>query len=64
MKPGQIVLSVILALGILGTPLPSDGQQPAKVYLIGFLVGGPTTAVYPTMVRNREAVVEGLRERG
>jgi ABC-type uncharacterized transport system substrate-binding protein len=64
MRPRRIALSVILAFTLVAAPLPSDGQQPAKVYRIGFLVGGPTTPVYPAMVRNREAVVEGLRERG
>jgi ABC-type uncharacterized transport system substrate-binding protein len=64
MKPRKIVLSVILAFGLLAAPLPSDGQQPAKVYRIGYLVGGPATPVSPTQARNREAVVEGLRERG
>jgi putative ABC transport system substrate-binding protein len=64
MKPREIALSVILALGLLAAPLPSDGQQPAKVYRIGFLVGGPATPVSPTQARNREAVVEGLREHG
>lgn len=37
MKPSAAVLSVILALGILAAPSPSPGQQPGKVYRIGYL---------------------------
>ncbi len=37
MKPSEVVLSVILTLGLFATPVPSPGQQPAKVYRIGFL---------------------------
>ena len=64
MKLRGVALTFILALALLAAPLPSDGQQPAKVYRIGFLMGGPATSVSPTQARNREALVEGLRERG
>jgi putative ABC transport system substrate-binding protein len=64
MKPREIALSVILVFVLVAAPLPSGGQQQGKVYRIGFLVGGPATPSNPTQARNREAVVEGLRERG
>jgi ABC-type uncharacterized transport system substrate-binding protein len=70
MKPGQIALSVILACGLVAAPLPSDGQQPAKVYRIGYL--GATQAPLeqtpqhcPTRGdRLWQAFEEGLREHG
>jgi putative ABC transport system substrate-binding protein len=62
MKLREIALSGILALGLLAAPLPSDGQQPAKVYRIGWL-GGVGLAT-PEGVRQSKAFVEGLRERG
>ena len=64
MKLREIALSVILAFGLVAAPLPSDGQQPAKVYRIGFLVAHPFTPAIPVLARNWEAFVEGLRERG
>jgi putative tryptophan/tyrosine transport system substrate-binding protein len=64
MKLREIALSVILGFALLAAPLPSDGQQPAKVYRIGFLVAGPATPPSPAYARKREAFVEGLRERG
>ncbi len=41
MKPRAAALSVILALALLAAPVPSPGQQPAKVYRIGWLGVGP-----------------------
>lgn len=38
MKPRAAALSVILALALLAAPVPSNGQQPAKVYRIGYLL--------------------------
>jgi putative ABC transport system substrate-binding protein len=64
MKLREIALSVILALGILAAALPPDGQQPAKVYRIGLLFSGLPTPASPAQARNREAMIEGLRERG
>ena len=64
MKPSQIVLSVILAFGLLAAPLPSDGQEPAKVYRIGYLGSVRPTPASPGQARNWEALVGGLRERG
>jgi ABC-type uncharacterized transport system substrate-binding protein len=64
MKSSQIMLSVILALGLLAARLPSDGLQPAKVYRIGYLAPGPPTPESPTRVRIWAAFLEGLRERG
>ena len=37
MKPRAAVLSLILALGLFAPPVSSHGQQPAKVYRIGWL---------------------------
>ena len=64
MKPRQIVLSVILAFALLASALPSDGQQPVKLYRIGYLGGSPTTPTSPLQARNREVMIEGLRQRG
>jgi putative ABC transport system substrate-binding protein len=72
MKAKPIVLSVILAFGLVAAPLPSDGQQPAKVYRIGFLSGNmfaPTEDMHPQKCPATgnppwQAFVEGLRERG
>jgi len=44
MKPSEVALSVILALVLLAAPVPSDGQQPGKVYRIGLLRGGAPPA--------------------
>ncbi len=70
MKPRVATLSVILALALLAAPLPSYGQQPGKVYRIGYL--GLSGGGYPTDShqcprpgnRNWQAWVGGLRERG
>ena len=64
MKLREIALSVILGFALLAAPLPSDGQQPAKVYRIGVLGGGLPTPASPAQARRWEALVEGLRERG
>jgi len=64
MKPIEIVLSVILCFGVLAAPSPSNGQQPEKVYRIGILFSGLPTPATPAQGRNREAMIEGLRERG
>jgi len=34
---------MVLAIGLVAVPLPSDGQQPAKVYRIGWLSTGRST---------------------
>ena len=62
MKPREIVLSVVLAFGLVAAPLPADSQQPGKVYRIGILGSSPTTASRAVPVY--EAFAEGLRERG
>ena len=59
-----------LALGLLAAPIPSEAQQPGKVYRIGFL--GVSTLGYDLDAKNcpREgspswqAFMAGLRERG
>jgi putative ABC transport system substrate-binding protein len=71
-KPSKGVLSVALALGLLAAPLPSDAQQPGKVYRIGYLGANgfaPTEERHPqkcpmTGTQNWQAWIEGLRERG
>jgi len=64
------VLSVSLALTLLTAPVPSPGQQPGKVYRIGWLSGGlsPKDAT-PQKCRRTgnpfwQAWEAGLRERG
>jgi len=64
-------VSTILALSLFAAPLPSDGQQPAKVYRIGYL---STATLAPSDKTAQgcpikgnpfwQALVEGLRERG
>ncbi len=66
------IFIVTLALALLAAPVPSPGQQPAKVYRIGFLGGSmfaPTEDTHPqkcpiTGGPNWQAWVAGLRERG
>ena len=62
---------VALGLALLAVPLPTDGQQPPRVYRMGYL-----TTVYPAAGERTsqncptkgspywQAMVEGLRERG
>jgi putative ABC transport system substrate-binding protein len=70
MNPRQIVLSIILAFGLLAAPLSSDGQQPAKVYRIGYIGTSEapmeqTPQHCPTRGdRFWQAFEEGLREHG
>ncbi len=70
MKRRTAVLSVVLALGLLAAPVPSRGQQPGKVYRIGYLGVGPaptdqTPQHCPIQgIPQWQAFVEGLRERG
>jgi putative ABC transport system substrate-binding protein len=70
-KPREAVLTAILALALLAAPLLCHGQQPAKVYRIGWLSGSDP----PTTETNREgcplvggptwqAWVAAMRERG
>ena len=71
MKPSAAALSVTLALALLAAPVPSSGQQPAKVYRIGWLGVGPPA---PTNTNPHgcpiqfdpywQATAEGLREYG
>ncbi len=68
MKPRTAVLSGILALALLATPVPSHGQQPGKVYRVGWL--SVSTAGYETDPHHCpikgsplwQAWMEGLRE--
>ena len=70
MKPRQIALSVILAFSLVAAPVPSDGQQPAKVYRIGYFgISLGTTDQTPQHCPIKpgplqQAFREGLRERG
>jgi putative ABC transport system substrate-binding protein len=72
MKPLQAGFGVMLALGLLVCPAAADGQQPAKVYRVGFLA---STSPPPTSERtpqqcptkwsvNWEHMIEGFREHG
>jgi len=65
------MFAVVLALGLLAAPVPSPGQQPGKVYRIGYLGGGgpapnDTTAQHCPIKGSPawQALLEGLRERG
>ncbi len=70
MKPSIAALSVVLALALLAAPIPSPGQQPAKIYRIGYLgVGRAPTEQTPQHCPIKgspgwQAFVEGLREHG
>ena len=71
MKPSAALLSVTLALAFLAAPIPSDAQQPAKVYRIGWIgIRGPTpTDQTPQQCPIKgtplwQAFMEGLREYG
>src|SRR5512137_2778720 len=63
-RPSEAVIAIILAL--LAAPVPSDGQQPAKVYRIGWLGVSPPAATDTAPQRcpikgvpNWQAFVEG-----
>jgi len=70
MRPGVGVFSVILALALLAAPAPSDGQQPGKVYRIGWLTNAlkPKDPTPQNCPRNDDpfwrAWLDGLQERG
>ena len=70
MKTRAAALSVFLALALLAAPGPSYGQQPGKVYRIGFLGGaicGSDSNPHHCPIQGNplwQAFVEGLRERG
>jgi putative ABC transport system substrate-binding protein len=70
MKPSEAVVSVILALALLAAAFPSHGQQPAKVYRIGWLgvsAGGYETNPQHCPVKGSplwQAWLDGLRETG
>ena len=67
-EPCEAALTVILVLVLLAIPLPSLGQQPAKVYRMGWLVTGR----FETTPQNCplkgspfwQTWIEALRERG
>jgi putative tryptophan/tyrosine transport system substrate-binding protein len=71
-KPIELLLSIALALGFLTVPLPSDAQQPGKVYRIGQLWGSAppspaNTSPQQCPIRgwpSWQAFLEGLREYG
>jgi len=54
----RIELAVILALGLLASPLAAEAQQVGKVYRIGFLRSGHPPESYI------EGLQQGLREQG
>jgi putative ABC transport system substrate-binding protein len=70
MNPRAAALNVTLALVLLAVPVHSPGQQPAKVYRIGYLAVGPApteqTPQYCPIKggSSGRAWVEGLREHG
>jgi putative ABC transport system substrate-binding protein len=72
MKPLQAGFGVMLALGLVVGPAAADGQQPAKVYRVGFLsfaAPPPASARTPQQCPtqggvNWEPMLEGFREHG
>jgi len=70
MKLREVALCFILALGILAAPSPCDGQQPPKVYRIGYFGASPApmeqTPQHCPIRGDRlwQALEEGLREHG
>ena len=72
MTPREALLSLILALALVAPPTTSYGQQPGKVYRIGWLGGaGPPAATdrSPQQCPIKggpywQEAVEGLREHG
>jgi hypothetical protein len=59
MKPGRALLIVLLALGVLLTPLAAEAQPPGKVVRIGVLTLELASSTPPV-----EAFRQGLREHG
>ena len=70
MNPRKIALGVILAFGLFVIPLPAHGQQPAKVYRVGYLGAAAAPMEQPPQHcpirgdRLWQAFEEGLREHG
>ena len=70
MKTGAAALSLLLALALFAVPAPSSGQQPGKVYRIGWLgtnSGGGEIDAHHCPIQGLDtwqAGLEGLRERG
>ena len=62
MKYREVMLNVVLTLALLVAPMTVLGQQLPKVYRIGFFVASPAST--PSIVLNRKAFEEGLRECG
>ena len=60
MKVTVVALTVVLALGLLAAPLPTEAQPAGKFARLGFL-GMDTPSAVPSFV---EAFREGLRELG
>ena len=65
------IFSMVLALGLLTAPVPSEAQQPGTVYRIGWLSTAPPAATDTTPQQcpikgasNWQAWMAGLRERG
>ncbi len=72
MKPSAAILSVLLFLVLLATPVPSPAQQPGKVYRIGVLFAtsppaAPDASPHQCPLQGSphwQAFLEGLREHG
>ncbi len=67
-KPSNAVHSIILAIALLSIPVPSFGQQSAKVYRIGWLASVRSETDPRVCWRKaspfRQAWTESMRERG
>ena len=51
-------LIVMLALGILTTPLAADAQQPTKVFRLGFISSSVTNVSHPFLTGLRQGLSE------
>lgn len=62
MKPKGTTLLLVLALGLLASPLAVGAQSPGKVWRIGILYA--STGFDPSADPTERALVDGLREQG
>ncbi len=68
MKPAEAVLSIALVFALLTPPVPAPGQEPGKVYRIGWLYPSRSEAdprvCWRTASAFRQAWTEAMRARG
>jgi len=65
MKLGIGALAVIVAISLISAALTAEGQQPGKIYRIGFLSTSPRpSSLDAAAFHNWNAFIQGLRELG